>query len=324
MFVSGRFTVAICTWNRAALLDQTLASMRQLRIPPGLDWELVVVNNNCTDETDAVIARHADQLPLRRLWEPQPGQCHARNRAIDESRGEVIVWTDDDVLVDRGCLASYSEAVAAHPEAGFFGGPIHPWFESDPPRWLTEVWPLVKSAYAIRDFGDAAFPFQSNRLPFGANYAVRMEVQRRYRYDPNLGLKPGRTLRGDEINVLLRMLLDGVCGQWVPNAAVQHYIPVERQTIGYLRGYYFGQGECRAQESRSNGAACPAWCGRPRWLWRSALQNELSFRLRKCLLPPEKWISALIDASIAWGDLAGRESDDRLSQKIRRFVCGEK
>ena len=51
-----RLTVAICTWNRAALLDRTLAEFRKLALPPGLDWELVVVNNNSPDDTDRVIA----------------------------------------------------------------------------------------------------------------------------------------------------------------------------------------------------------------------------------------------------------------------------
>ena len=58
-------SVAICTWNRAKLLDQTLTQMRQLRIPAGLTWELLVVNNNSTDDTDAVASRHASSLPLR-------------------------------------------------------------------------------------------------------------------------------------------------------------------------------------------------------------------------------------------------------------------
>src|SRR5262249_56770240 len=58
-----RLTVAICTWNRAGLLDQTLGRLRELEIPPGTEWELLVVNNNCTDDTDAVVARHAGSLP---------------------------------------------------------------------------------------------------------------------------------------------------------------------------------------------------------------------------------------------------------------------
>ena len=47
-------TIAICTWNRSDLLDKTLARMRELEIPPGTTWEIVVVNNRCTDNTDEV------------------------------------------------------------------------------------------------------------------------------------------------------------------------------------------------------------------------------------------------------------------------------
>src|ERR1700676_1787445 len=105
-----RITVAICTWNRAKLLDQTLTQMRELRIPVGVEWELLVVNNNCTDDTDAVLGRHAAHLPLQRLFQPRQGKSYAANLAVERSRGALIVWTDDDVLVDPNWLAEYVKA----------------------------------------------------------------------------------------------------------------------------------------------------------------------------------------------------------------------
>ena len=74
-----KITVAICTWNRAALLDQTLCEMHKLEIPAGVEWELLVVNNNCTDGTDAVVAEHAKGLPILRLFEARPGLSNAGN-----------------------------------------------------------------------------------------------------------------------------------------------------------------------------------------------------------------------------------------------------
>ena len=79
-------TVAICTWNRAKLLDRTLTQMHQLRIPADVEWELLIVNNNCTDETDPIIARHETALPIRRLFEPNPGLSNARNCAVDKRK----------------------------------------------------------------------------------------------------------------------------------------------------------------------------------------------------------------------------------------------
>ena len=133
-------TIAICTWNRARLLDQTLTRMRDLRVPSGVNWELVVVNNNCTDDTDAVIARHAKHLPLRRLFESSPGKSFALNRAASEARGDFVVWTDDDVLVAPGWLAEYAAAMRRWPTASFFGGPSEPWFDASPPPWFRRVW----------------------------------------------------------------------------------------------------------------------------------------------------------------------------------------
>src|SRR5208283_1040221 len=91
-------SLAICTFNRAESLDRTLAHLDTLRIPEGLEWELLVVNNGCTDHTDEVIARHQKRLPLRRLFEPKRGLSPARNLAIDSARGGFIFWTDDDAL----------------------------------------------------------------------------------------------------------------------------------------------------------------------------------------------------------------------------------
>src|SRR5207247_2899138 len=66
-------TIAICTWNRAAMLDRILAQLHALIVPPGVEYEVVVVNNNCTDDTDAILEKHAKQLPLRRSFEPTAG-----------------------------------------------------------------------------------------------------------------------------------------------------------------------------------------------------------------------------------------------------------
>src|SRR5688572_10217281 len=114
-------TVALCTWNRAELLDQTLMGMRKLRIPDGVVWELLVVNNNCTDETDQVIARHIPRLPIRRLLETKQGHSNARNCAVAAAQGELMIWTDDDVLVAPDWLEQYVEAVGKWPNVTVFG-----------------------------------------------------------------------------------------------------------------------------------------------------------------------------------------------------------
>jgi glycosyltransferase involved in cell wall biosynthesis len=292
-------SVAICTWNRATLLRQTLNSMLSLRIPSGVTWELVVIDNNSADGTQGVLVDYAGNLPLRRFFEPVPGQTIARNRAINEVRGDLIIWTDDDVLVDPGWLAAYVDAADRFPTAAFFGGPIIPVFEGEPPRWLQRTYPAIKSAYAARDLGNEPGPLTEGNFPFGANMAARTHAQRRYLFDPSLGLSPGRSLRGDESAVFRAMVGDGLEGRWVRDAKVQHFIPRERQTLRYLRAFYRGMGQLYARKGvQVEGAHL---FGSPRWAWRSAVEHEVLFWLKRYLQRPESWMENLIHANQSWG-----------------------
>ncbi|MEJ7809950.1 MAG: glycosyltransferase [Gemmatimonadaceae bacterium] len=307
-----RLTVAICTWNRCELLRQTLEQMTRLVIPAGIDWELLVVNNNCTDRTDDVLAEFASRLPIRRLFEPSAGLSHARNRALREATGEYVLWTDDDVLVAERWVAEYCAAFAQWPEAAIFGGPIDPVFVGTPPDWLPDVLPRVSAVFALLDLGDEARAFDAAATPFGANMVVRTSEQRRYPYDPTLGLSWGRPrslLGGEETAVLERMIADGIQGRWVPTARVRHFIPTHRQRISVIRRYFIGYGEYNAREAKADGA--PYLFGRPRWWWRQAVESELRYRVRRLFSRPEAWIEDLITSSVYWGQLRAYASAGR-------------
>src|SRR5215212_6049306 len=92
-------SIAVCTWNRARMVEKTLESFTRLVVPEGVNWEVVVVNNNSPDDTETVLERFAARLPLRHFLETRQGIAHARNRAAREARNDVILWTDDDVQV---------------------------------------------------------------------------------------------------------------------------------------------------------------------------------------------------------------------------------
>jgi glycosyltransferase involved in cell wall biosynthesis len=103
-------SIAICTLNRAPSLARTLESLVAMYPINEVEWEVVVVNNGCTDGTDEVIDSFATRLPIRRLLEPHGGLSRARNRAVDLITSSYIIWTDDDVVVDRRWLMSYVAA----------------------------------------------------------------------------------------------------------------------------------------------------------------------------------------------------------------------
>ena len=297
-------TVAICTWNRCHALGETLDGFTRLANPPGACWELLVVNNNCTDQTDDVIHAFEDRLPVRRTFEPEPGLSHARNRAIDEAAGAYIVWTDDDVTVCRDWLVAYAEAFRRWPDAALFGGPIEPWFDGTPPDWLRQVYPAIAGVYAARDFGTEPIPFQSPYvIPWGANYAVRVSDQSRHRYDPALGYRPGKLIGWEETEVIQALLSQGATGWWVPGATLRHRVPKDRQTTKYLRSHFFNRGLYHG--SRWKQLDKRLVFGRPRWLWKRVVETEVKYRLHRVLSGPEIWVDHLIRSSESRGLFSG-------------------
>lgn len=291
-----RLTVAICTWNRWELLRGALEQMTLLRIPGGVEWELLIVNNGCTDSTDAVIGEFSARLPIRRLHEPNPGLSNARNCAVAASQGDYLLWTDDDALVDKNWIAAYVDAFRRWPEAAFFGGPIRPLFAVGPPRWLERAWPRVGNAYASCDLGDQPRPLDGFRnLPNGANYVVRMKEQRAVRYDPWLGHRREVRNGGEEVKLMRDLISQGCQGWWVPDAAVHYYAEAERMTVRYIRSYYVGIGRSLARTKP-----------RPRVISAvKLLKAVFRFACLRYASPAETWMRHLVRASTAWGRLTG-------------------
>src|SRR5262249_41851111 len=117
-------TIAICIWNGAELLRQTLEEFTKIASPSGHTWELLDVNNNSTDATDEVVDSFRDRLPIRRLFEPRPGKSHAANSVLQNAQGRWILWTDDDVLVDRDWMVEFLNTAKRFPDAAVVGGHI--------------------------------------------------------------------------------------------------------------------------------------------------------------------------------------------------------
>src|SRR3954471_4782626 len=108
-----KVTVAIPTYNRADFLRQTLAGIAAQQFPRE-HFEVLVIDNNSTDHTAAVVAEFANERPAPRyLREEKQGLDHARNRALAEARGEIVVFGDDDILVKPDWLAQMAVPLIA-------------------------------------------------------------------------------------------------------------------------------------------------------------------------------------------------------------------
>ncbi len=297
-------TVAICTRNRANSLARTLESLRQMTIPDGLAWEVVVVDNASRDATPAVLRDFAAKLPLRAEKEPVVGLSRARNRAVAAARGDWLVWTDDDVLVDANWLAAYVAAFRRWPDAAVFGGKVLPLLEPPTPDWFRAAQPLLGYLMAQRDFGDAPLPLcvAEGRVPFGANYAVRMQEQRGRQYDPDLGPGSASGRLGEETGLIDAILGAGGTGWWLPDAVVRHSITAKRQKVGYVFSYFRAHGVTAGFSGGADDVRL--LFGVPRWLWRRLAVRFVRYHASRLYAPPQVWVKCLIDYAFDRGLLA--------------------
>jgi len=298
-------TVAICTWNRAKLLKQCLEQMTKLVIPPDVEWELLVVNNNCTDDTDQVIASFSNRLPIRRLFEPKQGLSHTRNLAASEAKGDYILWTDDDVLVDSNWLVVYENAFQRWPKAAYFGGFIEPWYEKQPPKWITSDLQFFSGLILNRDFGHVERPFLKTEVPYGANMAFQKWIFNKWKFNSRLGRNANDHILSEEVELLNNLKAYGLKGVWVPAAKVEHWIPVHRLTKKYTWNYFHGLGRTVIRiEGIPDGKLL---LGAPRWLYRKYLELLVKYYLQ-LFSGRRDWTKTFVAAAIVAGKICESRS----------------
>jgi glycosyltransferase involved in cell wall biosynthesis len=299
-------TVAVPTHTRAAMLRQTREALTRPEAADESGWELIVVQNDCSDDTSTVLEDFASRLPLRALSEPRAGVNFARNAAVDAARGDYIIFTDDDTLPVPQWLCAYAAAFAAHPGADIFGGPIQPRFTGAPPAWLEDVLPEVASAYGRLESRGRGERLSQDFFPFGANMAFALRVLRKWPFDPKLGPRGKSRINGSETELILKLFANGHEGRWVESARVEHCIQPKQMTTDFIRWYFRGQGA--SMEIEAPPGTRMLW-GRPRWLWREAVEAEVRYRMGRARGRPNEWIRDLKRASVARGRLTRRGSE---------------
>jgi glycosyltransferase involved in cell wall biosynthesis len=237
--------VLIATYNRARLLGETLDVLARSQAPASLQWEVVVADNNSSDDTrNVVLSRQAAYpVPLRYVFERRQGRSAALNAAMAATTAEGYLFTDDDVRVADGWLAAGAEALSDGWD--YIGGPVRPIWEAPPPAWLDLTRADLWGTIAILDYGPSRFVFEERkRVPLGANMGTsRALIERIGGFRNELGRSSGKRVLGQEVPELLtRARAAGLRGMYLPDMAVDHHIPAARLTRQYYRRWWMGKG----------------------------------------------------------------------------------
>ena len=257
--------LVLCTYNNAALLDRTLAAIARQRVSSGVTWQVLVVDNNCTDSTPEVVEKYRQSgvIPVRMIREPRQGLTPARLCGARNTQGEWIAFVDDDCLLAEGWVEEAARFAVEHPECGAFGGQVILEWETDPPPYALRR----RYAYAGKYHGTTA-----HRRPWlaGAGMVVRRAALEscgwmdKQLLEDRIGKRP---VSGGDMEIGLRIAA-GSEVWYNPACQLRHVIPGHRMTRQYLRRITFGLGA-----SRHNATAL-TWKGSyPAWLAFSVLYS---------------------------------------------------
>jgi len=247
-----KISIITPTYNRSSWLEKILSCIIKQNIT-GLDLEYLVVDNNSTDNTKSVIEKYINinphkNLEIKYILEPEQGINSARNRGIEECKGEYIVFLDDDITLNENYFIEYAQAFEKYKDCSIFGATtkcMQPQFKLPP--WLAVKGPYVRtmiisslelgSENKIINFADVSL------IPHGGNMAVKKTMFKKYgMFRTDLGLKGNKLLPGSEYELFLRFSEFEKSWVYVANAIAYHPIKKEQATKYYFRRRLYNVG----------------------------------------------------------------------------------
>jgi len=224
-------TVAVPTYNRSAMLRDTLASMTGQETDDLFTYEIMVIDDASTDDTAAVVREiiARSTVPVRYIYGDGRGYTWVLNRAVAEFRGEWLAFFDDDQLTHSTWLKElYSAALGQ--EADMVGGPI---VLELPEETLAGLGPVCRDLYGESpDVRNPEAYAEKLPLPSGGNRLIH-----RWVFEQVGTFDESMLTGGCDRDFLLRATDVGVAMGWAPKAAGRHLILPERITYRHVQWY---------------------------------------------------------------------------------------
>jgi len=231
----------ICTYNpNVSRLERVVAALVAQTDLDRVSWEIVVVDNRSDPPVDLTVdARHEQRFRI--VQEPEPGLTAARLRGLRSTDAGLLIYVDDDNIVDPRYGRTAVDLASEHPDVGVFSsGRILPEYETDPPNDIRHYWPYM----ALIDLKapKVATNIGGDCLPIGAGMVVRRSVMQAYaetlERDPSRARidRDGSSLiAGGDTDIGVVSYNNGMKCGYFPALHVTHVMPAVRLEPDYLR-----------------------------------------------------------------------------------------
>ena len=233
-------TVAICSFNGAERLPKVLEHIANQKISNGITFDVMFVDNNCTDNSLQVVESFWSSLrtniSLTIIHEPRQGLCYAREAAIHGCTSPIIVFCDDDNWLEPDYLCQVVSIMESNRLIGALGGASVVASSAPVPAWF----PLEAQSYAVgfQSYYSALTDVTDRGFLWGAGLALRTDILKQCY---SIGVKPlltGRVgrkqLAGDDSEICLWIILAGYRLYFSPSLKFTHFIPHSRLSLDNL------------------------------------------------------------------------------------------
>jgi len=236
---SLKISVVICTYNRADALPSAILSVLRQSVPPER-FEVIVVDNNSTDDTASVVKpMMAEHDNLRYVFEARQGTSIARNRGWREARAPYVAYIDDDAEATAAWLGAVMEALAtSSPKPVALGGPILPLYRVPKPKWFKDEWETAT-------WGPEPRFLEGHELLHGSNMVVsRSALERVGGFCESLGPVGATYAQGEDTELFFRLQADSQGHiYYTPDAVVRHEVATHKMSVRYRMWRSFGSGQ---------------------------------------------------------------------------------
>jgi glycosyltransferase involved in cell wall biosynthesis len=236
-------SIIIPTYNRGHLLPITLDSFL-LQDYPEDKYEIIISNNNSSDNTDELLSTYIKKYPnIKVHFEPLQGVHYARNNASHLARGEILYFTDDDMIADSHLLSEMVKVFINNPKVGSATGKVLPKWEIPPPVWVKRT--MINGLLSLNDLGDATCVYDYDMGVFSCHQAIRRDA-----FFQSGGFNPentaGKWIGDGETGLNIKIKELGYHFAYVGSSVIYHIIPPSRMTQKYLNKRMANQGNCDA------------------------------------------------------------------------------
>jgi glycosyltransferase involved in cell wall biosynthesis len=281
-------TLIICTYNRAEMLKRMLDSLKLQKLGSDACLEILVVDNNSTDATRQVIQDAAKNFPwsLKYLLETKQGKSFALNHGISQASGDLILFTDDDVILDSHWIEAMIEGAEKFPEAAGFGGRVIPQWPRKIPSWFLAEGPFrLKSIIPEMDMGNEVRDFEHGESTTGCNSAFRIRIfEEGHQFRTDLGYFGTDLMPGEDTEFGYSVLSKGNQIVYLPEAIIYHPTDPNRLTKKYVRERYFKIGQAQVLAFGKNKyRSLPRVFGIYRYLVPESITHMFNWFLNVCI-----------------------------------------